>query len=58
VKGQWSDFIPALFEAENISVDLEKRGIHVDPGNLRRRTRLLRTILAQPKLAMRSLIER
>lgn len=58
VKGQWSDFIPALFMAERISVDLTKRGMYVDPGGFRRRVRLLRTILSQPRLAARSLIEK
>lgn len=58
VKGQWSDFIPALFEVESISVDLSKRGIHRDPGGFRRRVKLLRTIASQPKLALRSLLEK
>ncbi len=57
VKGQWSAFIPELFRREAIAIDLKTRGLHVDPGALRRRVKLLRTISSQPRLAWRSLVE-
>lgn len=59
VKGQWSKFVPALFEREKIRVDFGNRGFHEGESSpLERRFRLLKAITANPHVAAKSLFAR
>lgn len=59
VKGQWSKFVPALFEREGITVDFDKRGFYEGNSSpLERRLRLLKAITANPQVAAKSLFAR
>lgn len=56
VKGQWSKFVPALFEREGIHVDFSKRGFYEgDVSPFSRRLKLLSNILANPAIALKSI---
>lgn len=56
VKGQWSDFVPPLFEREGIAMDFSRRGFYLSPPPLVRRMKLARSIANKPGLALRSLL--
>ena len=59
VKGQWSKFVPALFDREAIKVDFGKRGFYEGESSpLERRLRLLKAITANPQVAAKSLFAR
>lgn len=56
VKGQWSDFVPALFERERIKMDFSMRGFYDHSSSpLLRRLRLLRSIVSNPVAAYKSI---
>ena len=57
VKGQWSHFVPALFDREGITMDFEARGFFDQAGpNFHRRIKLLSNIVSNPKLALKSVL--
>lgn len=57
VKGQWSAFVPALFERERIDMDFDKRGFsRTDISAIARRMKLLAQVVRHPGLAARSLL--
>ena len=56
VKGQWSKFVPSLFDREAIKVDFGKRGFYEGDANpFSRRLQLLSNILANPAIAIKSI---
>lgn len=57
VKGQWSDFVPALFVNNSINMDFSRRGFYDNnQPALLRRLRLLKNIASNPFAACKSII--
>jgi hypothetical protein len=57
VKGQWSNFVPPLFEREGIAVDFETRGFFDDDGSsFLRRIKLLSNIASNPIATFNSIV--
>ena len=57
VKGQWSKFVPALFERESITMDFGKRGfVTENTSSFKRRAQLLLKVLNHPSSAIKSVM--
>ncbi len=56
VKGQWSQFVPALFENEGLEMDFSPRGFYQDNRtSFSRKLRLLSSIASNPAVAFKSI---
>jgi hypothetical protein len=57
VKGQWSSFVPALFQKEGIHMDFSKRGFYNEKSpTFKRQLRLLAGLIRRPLLAAKSVM--
>jgi hypothetical protein len=56
VKGQWSSFVPELFEREGIEMDFAKRGFYdEEQARWKRKSKLALKVAGKPLLALKSL---
>lgn len=58
VKGRWHPGAPAVFEKFQIDLDFQKRGFYSEPGWLGRKAETAGRLLANPRVALGSLVSR